>query len=384
LQTAWQQAMNLIDRMLTRSFVKAYIVCLVSLLSLYIVVDLFTNLEDFYENHDSLAAVLKHIGTYYGFKVTQIFDRLCEPIVLMAAAFTVAWAQRSNELIPLLSGGVSIQRVVRPILIASGFMLILAIINQEFIIPKIGNYLANDRDDPDGSKELVVQGAYEPNGIHLEGRVGSRKELLVKEFYVVIPQNIAGALINLSAVEAHYVPPGQGTYTGVDGFSSDRRGGWLLTRTTPAELENWNNKEVLESIDPGKYFLKTAEVDFDVITRARNWYNFASTARLCSELRKADSARLAAMAVLFHTRLVRPLLGFILVLSGVALILKDQNRNIFISAGFCVGLCGIFFAVTFACKSLGDNEYLPPSLAAWAPILYFGPFSVAWFERMQT
>jgi lipopolysaccharide export system permease protein len=379
--------MNLIDRMLTRSFVKAYIVCLVSLLSLYIVVDLFTNLEDFYENHDGLAAVLKHIGTYYGFKVTQIFDRLCEAIVLMAAAFTVAWAQRSNELIPLLSGGVSIQRVVRPILIASGFMLILAVINQEFIIPKIGSYLTNDRDDPDGNKELVVQGAYEPNGIHLEGRVGSRKELLVKEFYVVIPQNIAGSLINLSAEEARYVPPGAGKYTG----------GWLLTRTTPAELENWNNpptsspeeeparaRRVLESIDPGKYFLKTAEVDFDVITRARNWYNFASTARLRSELRKADSGRLAAMGVLFHNRLVRPLLGFILVLSGVALILKDQNRNIFISAGFCVGLCGIFFAVTFACKSLGDNEYLPPSLAAWAPILYFGPFSVAWFERMQT
>jgi lipopolysaccharide export system permease protein len=379
--------MNLIDRMLTRSFVKAYIVCLVSLLSLYIVVDLFTNLEDFYENHDTLGAVLKHIGTYYGFKVTQIFDRLCEAIVLMAAAFTVAWAQRSNELIPLLSGGVSIQRVVRPVLIASGFMLILAIINQELIIPRIGNYLTNDRDDPDGNKELVVQGAYEPNGIHLEGRVGSRKELLVaevgdelvvakglvKEFYVVIPQNIAGSLINLSAEEAYYVPPGTGKYTG----------GWLLTQTVPAELENWNNPD-LKLIDPRKYFLKTSEVDFDVITRPRNWYNFASTARLRSELRKPDSARLAAMAVLFHTRLVRPLLGFILVLSGISLILKDQNRNIFISAGFCVGLCGIFFAVTFACKSLGDNEYLPPSLAAWAPILYFGPFSVAWFERMQT
>jgi lipopolysaccharide export system permease protein len=253
-------------------------------------------------------------------------------------------------------------------------MLILAIINQEFVIPRIGNYLANDRDDPDGNKELVVQGAYEPNGIHLEGRVGSRNELLVKEFYVVIPQNIAGSLINLSAEEARYFPPGPGKYTG----------GWLLTGTTPAELENWNRRDVLESIDPGKYFLKTVEVDFDVITRARNWYNFASTARLRAELRKPDSARLAAMAVLFHSRLVRPLLGFILVLSGISLILKDQNRNIFISAGFCVGLCGIFFAVTFACKSLGDNEYLPPSLAAWAPILYFGPFSVAWFERMQT
>jgi lipopolysaccharide export system permease protein len=365
--------MNLIDRQLVRSYLKAYLVCLVSLLGLYIVIDLFTNLEDFYEHKNSLLAIMRHIVIYYGLKVTQIFDRLSEPIVLMAAAFTVAWVQRSNELMPLLSAGVSTHRFVRPILIASCLMLGLGVINQEWIIPRIGTYLMNDRDDPEGQKTLVVQGAYEPNGIHIEGRLGWRSKWLVEDFYVVIPESIGGSLVNLSAHEARYIPPGPDKYTG----------GWLLTGTVPAELENWHNA-VLEAIDPGKYFLHTAEVDFDTITRARNWYNFASTQRLRAELSKPDSARLAAMAVLFHSRFTRPILGIILVLSGISVILRDQNRNVFISAGLCVGLCGLFFAVLFVCKSLGDNEYLSPALAAWIPVMYFGPFSAALFDAVQT
>jgi lipopolysaccharide export system permease protein len=137
-------------------------------------------------------------------------------------------------------------------------------------------------------------------------------------------------------------------------------------------------------IDPGKYFLHTQEVDFDAITRPRNWYNFASTTRLGTELSKPDSTRLAAMAVLFHMRLTRPVLGVILVLSGLSIILLDQNRHIFLSAGLCVLLCGLFFAAQFVCKSLGDNEYISPALAAWMPVLFFGPFSLALFDAVHT
>ena len=59
--------------------------------------------------------------------------------------------------------------------------------------------------------------------------------------------------------------------------------------------------------------LSTAS-DFDTVTRSQSWYQFASTRRLQHELSKPESTRLAAMAVLFHMRLTRPLLGVILVL----------------------------------------------------------------------
>ena len=108
--------MKLIDRALFTAFLKAYLLCLVSLLSLYVVIDLFTKLDDFAEQIHGLWPLVKHIATYYGYQVIRIFDQLCEAIVLLAAMFTVAWVQRNNELLPLLSAGVPTRRMLRPIL----------------------------------------------------------------------------------------------------------------------------------------------------------------------------------------------------------------------------------------------------------------------------
>ena len=66
---------------------------------------------------------------------------------------------------------------------------------------------------------------------------------------------------------------------------------------------------------------------------------------LYRELQAAEPSRQSSggidrkKAVLFHTRLARPLVGIILVFLGLSVILRDQNRNVFISAGMCVVLC---------------------------------------------
>src|SRR5437773_9051758 len=141
---------------MVRGYVKAYLFFLISLLSLYIVVDLFTNLDGFIHKKSGLAEAMKHIGSYYGFQSIRYFDQMCEAIVLLAAMFTVAWMQRNNELLPLLSCGVSTRRVVRPVLYCAGILLSLSVLNQEFVIPRISNHLETDRDDPNGEKEVVV------------------------------------------------------------------------------------------------------------------------------------------------------------------------------------------------------------------------------------
>jgi lipopolysaccharide export system permease protein len=367
--------MHLIDRQMIRGYLKAYFVCLTSLLSLYVVVDLFTNVEDFAEQHYGLLPVLKHIGMYYGYKLAQIFDRLSEAIVLLAGMFTVALMQRNNELLPLLSAGVSTRRVVRPILFAAAGMLLLGVVNQEIIIPQIAPELLNDRDDPNGKKPLTVHGAFEPNGIHVAGDSASRTLKIVTGFTCVIPDTMTSNPIHLYAREAYYYPPGQGPAGG---------GGWLLTGTEPAEVEGMEKSPVLKSLDPGKYFLHTKQVDFDTVTRPRTWFVFASTYRLLVELDRPDSTRLASMAVLFHMRLTRPILGLLLVFMGLSIILRDQNRNVFISTGLCLTLCAVFFAALFACKYLGDSEFLSPSLAAWLPVLLFGPLAFSLFDAIHT
>jgi lipopolysaccharide export system permease protein len=383
-----------IDRQLVWGYLKSYFICLISLLSLYVVVDLFTNLDEFTHGKHGLLAIVEHIGTYYGFKLTYIFDRLSEAIALLAAMFTVAWMQASNELLPLLSAGVSTRRVVLPVLFSACLMIAVAMLNQELIIPRIGDKLLADRDDPMAQKEVLVPGAFEPNGLHLEGRYGVPKEKIIVDFHCWIPQGIARGMMHFTAKQAQYFPKAPDAPCG--------GGGWLMTdtqpllsppgqaardaaRDRPGEAIPWDRPDILEVLEgTGKYFMHVQDVDFDVITRNAKWFNFASTWQLYLELQKPDSTRLSGMAVTFHARLTRPILAFLLVILGLSVILRDQNRNVFINAGMCLVLCGVFFGAFFTCKQLGDNDYLSPTLAAWLPVLIFGPLAFVMFDAVHT
>jgi lipopolysaccharide export system permease protein len=359
--------LKLIDRQMVRGYFKSYAVCLSSLLSLYVVVDLFTNLDDFTHHGQGLKATIYHIVTYYGYKIPSIFDKLCEVIALLAGMFTVAWMQRNNEQVPLLSAGVSTRRIVTPVLACACVMLSLAGLNQELLLPRVADRLSQERDDPGGNREITARSHFEPNNIHIEADKALRKGLSVREFRVTIPETLAGQLLHLTAREAHYLP---------------KQKVWELVGTRPADADKIDN--VLEKVDTGRYLLHVRDVDFDALTRNPNWFLLTSTQQLFEELQKPESTRLSAMAVLFHMRLTRPILGILLVFLGLSVILRDQNRNAIISSGLCLVLCGLFFGVQYSCKMLGDNDFLPPALAAWAPVLLFGPLAVAMFDAVHT
>jgi lipopolysaccharide export system permease protein len=369
---------RVLDRLMIGSYIKSYAICLTSILGLYIVVDLFMNVNDFAQEKDGLVPFLRHVGIWYGAQSTVIFNRLSEMIVLCAAMFTIAWVQRNNELLPQLSAGVSIQRIVRPVLLSACGMLVFSVLNQELLIPRLSSILSMTRDDMHGDKKLGIHPGYEPNGIYLTGSTGNRKELTIEDFHCNIKPPIAlGNVVDLHAPEARYVPPSP------DG--KRHTGGWIITGAPQTDFTQLTANDVLETISPTKYFLKTQEVDFDYLTRnEQKWFYLSPTWRLYQELCKSDVQRLAAMAVQFHMRMTRPVLGMILVILGLSVILRDQNRNLFISAGLCLGLCAIFFAAGFACQQLGEKDLISPTLAAWLPVIIFGPLAFVMFDAIHT
>lgn len=361
---------KLVDRQMIRGFFKAYFVCLISLLCLYVVVDLFTNLDDF--SGGGFTSVAKKIALYYSCQITTIFDRLCEAIILLAAMFTVAWMQRSNEQVPLLAAGVSTQRIVFPVLVCACSMISLTVINQELVIPRVADRLSNDKGDPEGKRDFKVNAAWDRNGmIQIAGKTASRDGMIVQQFDVTIKEDLAGRLIHLSASEARFIPKGP------------RHGTWEMIGTNPPEEDTWD-PNVLERVDKGRYLLHTRDVNFDTLTRKQRWFSHASTVDLYEQLQKSEAVPQTNIAVLFHMRLTRPLLGVLLVLMGVSIILRDQNRNVILSAGGCLILCGLFFAVIFSCKMLGDKNIIGPILAAWLPVILFGPFAFVLFDAVHT
>ena len=363
-----------LDRMFLVSYFRSYAIVWTSLIGLYVVLDLFTHLDAFVNKPGGFAASARHITFYYGYRVPQLFDLMAEPITLMAAAFSVSWLQRNNELLPQLSAGIPTRRAIRPVLLGAAVTLSLGPLNQEFLIPEVADQLVTQRDDPEGAKAQVLMGAFDSaTGIHLEGFSGFRRDRKVERLNVTFPENSPSGMLHLTADEGVYVPKGDGPLTG----------GWLLTRATPDAFDGPLPTN-LTALGTGRFFLQVHDADFDAVCRGGTWYIYAPTTKLREMLIDPEPRRRGKMAVLFHTRLTRPLVGAIAVVLGLSVILWNPNRHVIISAGLCLAFSAVLNLFVIACKYLGDQDVLPAPLAAWLPVLVFGPPTVVAFDSVHT
>jgi lipopolysaccharide export system permease protein len=368
-----------LDRLFLLSYFRSYAIVWTSLISLYVVIDLFTNIDSFGKGGGGFRGTVEHIVRYYGYQTSLIFDRMAEAISLLAAMFTVSWMQRNNELLPQLSAGVATRRVLRPVLLGAAVTLSLGPLNQELVIPRIAAQLMVAKDDPDGAKAQLIMGAYDASGVHIEGMAGFRKTQRVLKFWATFPESSPSGMVHLAAEEAFYIPPGDGPMTG----------GWMLRTLPPPHPDAFDVPPSqlppsLTMIDPGRYFLKTEDVNFDVVSRGATWFLYAPTPKLRELLDRPEPRRQAKVAVQFHMRITRPLTGAILVLLGLSVILWNPNRHVFISAGLCLCFCVGFYVCILGAKYLGDNSYVTPPLAAWLPVLLFGPVTLVSFDSIHT
>lgn len=366
---------TLLDKLLFRAFVKAWLICFISLVSLYLVIDAFQHLDDFLHAADNggTRALIRVMAEYYSNQIVLIFDRLCGPMTLLAALFTVTWMQKSNEITPLLAAGIPVRRVLRPVFLAAVAFIGLATANRELLLPEVASELQKPPDDPSGRKLVYVGGLYDSTGILIEGYSALPAEQVVHRFSCTLPSRYSGNLLHLKAKEAYYIPPGDGPQTG----------GWLLVHTQPEELPPLT-EPIITMIDPGKFFLKTHRVTFELLTRAKGWHEFAATADLHAELDRAEATQLSVLAMQLHLRFTAPAITLLSVLLGLGMLLRDQYRNVFFNLSLCLAMAALLFVVTYAAKYLGAKEYLEPALAAWLPILLFGPFALVRLDAMRS
>ena len=368
--------MSKLDRMFIVTFLRSFAIVLMCLISLFIVIDLFTHLDDFVSKQSGLSGSMRHILYYYVNRVPEWFDLLGNFITLIAAAFSVSWMQRNNELLPQLSAGIPTRRAIRPILVGAAATLALGPLNQEYVIPEVADELVKSRDDPEGERAQVLMGAYDRTGTHIEGFAGYRKDRRVTRMSITFSENSPSGMIHLTAEEGVYVPKGDGPLTG----------GWMLTGCKPDSFEGPSERlpTNLTVISTGRFFLKAEDADYDAVCRGGTWYVYSSTTGLQEMLIDPEPRRRGKMAVLFHTRLTRPLVGVLMVVLGVSVILWNPNRHILFSAGLCMGVAAGLGLFVIACKYLGDQDVLSAPLAAWLPVILFGPPALVAFDSVHT
>ena len=155
--------MKTLDRYIIRSFFFNMVLCLAVVLALRIVMDLFINMDEFAEQFAeqkiSFGELVAWVARYYGCNSLVYFTELGGVAIGMAAAFSIARMNASNELTAMMASGVSLRRVLLPIVICAMLMSVLVAIDREFALPlpSVRSILIRDRDDVEGIEGVRVR-----------------------------------------------------------------------------------------------------------------------------------------------------------------------------------------------------------------------------------
>lgn len=376
--------MTILDRYLLLLFLRTFLVCFLSFTGLYIVIHLFSNL-------DELSGLSKESSwgelmlAFYGPRVAEMFGKTAPVLALVAGIFSISMLQRNRELTAIEAGGITKLRALRSIIFAGLVIVGLTVANRELLIPKYKDRLVRTPQNWHDRSDVPMPPQEDSRtGMKFRGKdfyVGEKK---ITEPHVQLPLSISTSVPRIAAGSATLVPASEIHPAGVlfDGV------------TIPPVMANtdsifFNQQPLVFSpkdfswLGPDQCFV-AVEMDADQIAFGKKLAQYRRTSEMIAALQQPKRKFGQSEEVSVHARLLRPVLDIALLLLGLPMIVSNSERNIFVSAGLGFLIVGGVFLVDAACQGLGAYRLLEPAaLAAWLPLIIFVPLAVLSMRKLK-
>ncbi len=105
--------MRLLDRYIVRNFLQPYAYCILGFLSIWLIFDISDNSALIFDPRIPFLAVLR----FYAGQIPQVLVILLPVSLLLALLFSLGRMSRANEIVSMLTAGVSVPRVALPLLL---------------------------------------------------------------------------------------------------------------------------------------------------------------------------------------------------------------------------------------------------------------------------
>jgi lipopolysaccharide export system permease protein len=377
--------MTIFDRYILFMFLKIFAVCFLSFTGLFVVIHLFSNL-------DELAALTKHTGgwiqlimAFYTPRVVELFDKLAPILILISAIFTINMMQKRSELTAMEAAGITKLRAIRPILLASLVLIGVTVANRELVVPTLKDRLVRTPQNwlDQGTVEMAVQHDVE-TGVKIRGNDLVVAEKRINEADVQLPLDWNPGNSRIHAQWANLVPANR-----------HRPAGLMLHQVTkPKNLSDMNsidhNGETIvyfpkdkPGIGPNQCFVKT-DLTIQQMAYGNQLAQYRTTPELMEAVRQPRSWFGDDQRVGLHSRIFQPLLDLTLLLLGLPIVMSNSERNIFASAGLSFLVIGAISLVTIACRTMGTYNLIEPaSLAAALPLIIFVPLAALAMRHLR-
>src|SRR5690606_33684178 len=125
--------LNIIDRYIIKKYLSTFVFTVGIFIVVIVVFDVSEKLDDFLKNKAPMSRVFFE---YYALGSIPFFLNMLTPLInFVAVIFFTSKMADQTEIVPILSGGMSFNRFLRPYMIAAGLIFTFTLVSNLWIIP---------------------------------------------------------------------------------------------------------------------------------------------------------------------------------------------------------------------------------------------------------
>jgi LPS export ABC transporter permease LptG/LPS export ABC transporter permease LptF len=347
----------ILDDLIMREFALYLAMVIVTFLVLLVVFTFFELLRDIVRNQIPMTVVAAYLLNL----VPYLLYNLLPMSVLLAVLMTFGLMQKSNEITAIKANGISVYRIIVPILTVAALLAAGLFCFDQFYLPQ-----ANKRQDAlrNRIKGKAPQTYAQPERKWI---FGLDSTIYYYEFFDP-DQNRFGSIQvfrfdpktfeitrRLYAARAHWSDP-LARWVFEQGWERSFRGSAIESYRTfdvaafpdLAEVPQYFKKEVKQSSEMSypelrRYIREMQQSGFDVIR----------------------------LRVQLHKKLAFPLIAFVMAVLAIPFALHAGRRGALAGVAMAIAIGVMYWVVSGLFEAMGNTSELPPLLAAWSPDLIF-------------
>jgi LPS export ABC transporter permease LptG/LPS export ABC transporter permease LptF len=361
----------LVDVYLLQQFFYFFFVLLAGFVLIFDAFTLFDLLGDIARNHVPTFIVL----SYLRYLIPEMVYQLAPLATLVATLVSLAILAKNNEVIALKASGISLYRLVLPLLLAG-----LLVSGALFLLDDTYLPYANQRQDAlrNEIKGRPAQTYFEPARQWI---FGENSKIYNYELFDSDRQLFGGLNVfeldpktfqmrrRIFATRATWEPT-ESLWILTGGWVRDFGSNGQVVHYAPFKATT-----IAELTEPPSYFRREVRQSFQM-----NWRQLGEYIKSLGQA-GFDTARLS---VQWHKKFAFPLIAAIIVFLGAPFAFLVGTRGAVGGLAVAVGIGVIYWSSAALLEAMGSAGQLPPVLAAWGPDAIFGFLGVYFYLKMPT
>lgn len=358
--------MSTLTRYLSREFIQNFFLCLGTFATIYLIVEFFERINAFLYNQ----APLTLMASYFLNKIPAIVSQVAPAAILLATIVTLGIMSRHNEIMAMKSGGISLWRIVSPIL---GVVLVIyfALLGLNEWVTPAANQKAR------GVRELII---------HKKKPVASFKQSQIwihshQAIYNIKLYHLEQDL--LEGITIFRFGSAFQLAERIDARSARWKDGrWIFTEASVTTFfpDGFPTRKFHEEL---VLSLPEMPADFRIADKPPEEMNFSEVREYVRKIER-DGYKSSKYRTAMHHFFSFPFIGVILAFLGIPVALrKERGAGLAVGIGLCLIISFVFFVVYSLSIGYGQAGTLPPFLAAWLGNIIFALVGVYLFLAVR-